>query len=169
MRKRNRAFSRLVTLVMRSPLCEENLRLLYQKLPLRGRSIGGTTGHSPGTAAQAGSGTVETAGLRTRAGIGRTASPLAIPRAARERTMRTRLRRPAQVEDYDRSLRLTPSYAAAGSLVSRIKDSSPHSRAGHPGWRRCSSLTYHLYARSSRLASRAPRSRLRQRISDPGH
>ena len=31
-------------------------------------------------------------------------------------------------------------------------------RAGHPGWRRCSSLTYSRYARSSRLAIRAPRS-----------
>src|SRR6266571_1568707 len=31
-------------------------------------------------------------------------------------------------------------------------------RAGHPAWRRCSSLTYSRYARSSRLASRAPRS-----------
>ena len=30
--------------------------------------------------------------------------------------------------------------------------------AGHPGWRRCSSLTYSRYARSSRLAIRAPRS-----------
>ena len=27
----------------------------------------------------------------------------------------------------------------------------------HPGWLRCSSLTYDRYARSSRLASRAPR------------
>ena len=31
-------------------------------------------------------------------------------------------------------------------------------RAGHPVWRRCSSLTYSRYAHSSRLASRAPRS-----------
>ena len=44
------------------------------------------------------------------------------------------------------------------TLVSRIRDSSHNSRAGHPGWRRCSSLTYAQYARSSRLASRAPRS-----------
>ena len=35
---------------------------------------------------------------------------------------------------------------------------SPNSRAGHPGWLRCSSLTYAEYARSSRLAIRAPRS-----------
>src|SRR6058998_2336406 len=31
-------------------------------------------------------------------------------------------------------------------------------RAGHPVWLRCSALTYSRYARSSRLASRAPRS-----------
>ena len=31
-------------------------------------------------------------------------------------------------------------------------------RAGHPGWLRCFSLTYSRYARSSRLAIRAPRS-----------
>jgi hypothetical protein len=31
-------------------------------------------------------------------------------------------------------------------------------RAGHPGWLRCSFLTYSRYARSSRPASRAPRS-----------
>ncbi len=30
-------------------------------------------------------------------------------------------------------------------------------RAGHPGWRRCSSLKYWPHSRSSRLASRAPR------------
>ena len=33
-----------------------------------------------------------------------------------------------------------------------------NSRAGHPGWRRCSSLKYSRYSRSSRLAIRAPRS-----------
>src|SRR5436190_14658802 len=43
-------------------------------------------------------------------------------------------------------------------LVSRNSDSSHNSRAGHPGWLRCSSLTYSRYARSSRLAIRAPRS-----------
>src|SRR5205809_5807939 len=56
-------------------------------------------------------------------------------------------------------------------LVSRNSDSSHKSRAGHPsstptrlprwgprGWLRCSSLTYSRYARSSRLAIRAPRS-----------
>ena len=42
--------------------------------------------------------------------------------------------------------------------MSRNSDSSHDSRAGHPGWLRCSSLTYSRYARSSRLASRAPRS-----------
>src|SRR5213594_2839531 len=44
------------------------------------------------------------------------------------------------------------------NLVSRNSDSSHNSRAGHPGWLRCSSLTYSRYARSSRLAIRAPRS-----------
>ena len=29
--------------------------------------------------------------------------------------------------------------------------------AGHPAWRRCSSVEYCLYAPSSRLSSRAPR------------
>src|ERR1041384_460779 len=32
------------------------------------------------------------------------------------------------------------------------------SRAGHPGWLRCSSVKYSRYSRSSRLAIRAPRS-----------
>src|SRR5438874_288982 len=57
------------------------------------------------------------------------------------------------------------------TLVSRNSDSSHNSRAGHPsstptrlprrgprGWLRCSSLTCSRYARSSRLAIRAPRS-----------
>jgi hypothetical protein len=44
------------------------------------------------------------------------------------------------------------------TLVSCNSDSSHNSRAGHPGWLRCSSLTYSRYARSSRLAIRAPRS-----------
>jgi hypothetical protein len=43
-------------------------------------------------------------------------------------------------------------------LVPWNRDVSHNSRAGHPGWRRCSSLTYAQYARSSRLAIRAPRS-----------
>ena len=43
-------------------------------------------------------------------------------------------------------------------LVPWKRDASHNSRAGHPVWRRCSSLTYAQYARSSRLASRAPRS-----------
>jgi hypothetical protein len=42
--------------------------------------------------------------------------------------------------------------------VSRPRDSRHNSRAGHPAWRRCSSLTNSRFARSSRLASRAPRS-----------
>src|SRR5690606_14947787 len=44
------------------------------------------------------------------------------------------------------------------SLVSRPASSSHYSRAGHPVWLRCLSLAYSRYARSSRLASRAPRS-----------
>src|SRR5712691_8315201 len=53
-----------------------------------------------------------------------------------------------------------PTVASFGDrrLVSRNSDSSHNSRAGHPGWLRCSSLTYSRYARSSRLAIRAPRS-----------
>src|SRR5213592_4698092 len=47
---------------------------------------------------------------------------------------------------------------SSAALVSRNSDSSHNSRAGHPGWLRCSSLTYSRYARSSRLAIRAPRS-----------
>src|SRR4051812_11910588 len=37
------------------------------------------------------------------------------------------------------------------------RDDSHNARAGHPGWLRCFSLTYDRYARSSRLAIRAPR------------
>ncbi len=43
-------------------------------------------------------------------------------------------------------------------LVSCPRGSRHNSRAGHPGWRRCSSLKYSRYSRSSRLAIRAPRS-----------
>lgn len=38
----------------------------------------------------------------------------------------------------------------------------------HPGWLRCSSLTYSRYARSSRLASRAPRHPVRHTYSVTG-
>src|SRR5713226_6089073 len=47
---------------------------------------------------------------------------------------------------------------APGLLLSRPRDSRHNSRAGHPGWLRCSSLKYSRYSRSSRLAIRAPRS-----------
>src|SRR5216683_4807913 len=47
---------------------------------------------------------------------------------------------------------------APGLLLSRPRDSRHNSRAGHPGWLRCSSLKYSRYSRSSRLAGRAPRS-----------
>src|SRR5215210_4753911 len=43
-------------------------------------------------------------------------------------------------------------------LVSRPHGSRHNSRAGHPAWRRCSSFKYGQYPRSSRLATRAPRS-----------
>src|SRR5437773_514467 len=56
-----------------------------------------------------------------------------------------------------RGPRLQPEFHH-GLLVSCNSDSSHNSRAGHPGWLRCSSLTYSRYARSSRLAIRAPRS-----------
>ena len=46
----------------------------------------------------------------------------------------------------------------AEGLVPWKRDDSHNSRAGHPASRRCSSLTYAQYARSSRLAIRAPRS-----------
>ena len=55
------------------------------------------------------------------------------------------------------------SFAPRGewfALVARISYSSSASRAGHPGGRRCSSLEYGRYARSSRLARRAPRSEI---------
>src|SRR3989454_1154702 len=47
---------------------------------------------------------------------------------------------------------------AVRALVSRVRNSLPTCRAGHPAWRRCSSLKYSRYSRSSRLARRAPRS-----------
>ena len=43
------------------------------------------------------------------------------------------------------------------ATMSRTRDAQHDSRAGHPASRRCSSLTYHRYAPSSRLAIRAPR------------
>ena len=42
--------------------------------------------------------------------------------------------------------------------MSRPRDSQHNSRAGHPASLRCSSLTNSRFARSSRLAIRAPRS-----------
>jgi len=53
---------------------------------------------------------------------------------------------------------ITADSLASGKLVSGPSGSRHNSRAGHPGWRRCSSLKYTPYSRSSRLASRAPRS-----------
>ena len=50
------------------------------------------------------------------------------------------------------------SFKPFGVLVPWKRDDSHNSRAGHPVWPRRSSLTYAQYARSSRLASRAPRS-----------
>ena len=43
------------------------------------------------------------------------------------------------------------------SRVSCVRDFGTSSRAGHPGDRRCSSLKYTGYSRSSRLGRRAPR------------
>ena len=48
----------------------------------------------------------------------------------------------------------------AGNLVACHGHFSSASRAGHPVWRRCSSLKYCRYSHSSRLASRAPRSEI---------
>src|SRR5947208_6556253 len=72
---------------------------------------------------------------------------------------------------FDRLTTSVSRHIARKRPVSRNRDSSHKSRAGHPsstptrlprrgprGWRRCSSLTYSRYARSSRLAIRAPRS-----------
>ncbi len=50
------------------------------------------------------------------------------------------------------------AFQAVRALVSRVRNSLPTCRAGHPAWRRCSSLKYSRYSRSSRLARRAPRS-----------
>jgi len=47
-------------------------------------------------------------------------------------------------------------------VVARISWITRSFRARHPGWRRCSSLTYCRYARSSRLAIRPPRSEIRE-------
>jgi CHASE2 domain-containing sensor protein len=35
------------------------------------------------------------------------------------------------------------------TLVSRVRSSSPNSRAGHPGWRRCSSIKYSRWIRTA--------------------
>src|SRR5476651_653622 len=49
--------------------------------------------------------------------------------------------------------------SASHSLRAREWPSRSPSRPMHPGWLRCSSVTYQRYAPSSRLASRAPRAR----------
>src|SRR5450432_228398 len=48
---------------------------------------------------------------------------------------------------------------ALAALRARERLSRSPSRPSHPGWLRCSSVTYQQYAPSSRLASRAPRPR----------
>jgi len=53
-------------------------------------------------------------------------------------------------------------------LVARPRWSRTTSRAGHPGWRRCSALKYSRYSRSSRLAIRAPRSAIWSSFSVDG-
>ena len=55
------------------------------------------------------------------------------------------------------------------NLGARKRDASHNSRAGHPASRRCDSLRYVQYSRSSRLAIRVPRSATSQRITLPGH
>src|SRR4029453_12925131 len=57
-----------------------------------------------------------------------------------------------------RALRRAGVPAATGRLVARTRRSRTTSRAGHPGWLRCSSFKYSRYSQSSRLAIRAPRS-----------
>jgi predicted Na+-dependent transporter len=52
--------------------------------------------------------------------------------------------------------------------VARPRCSRTSSRAGHPGWLRCSSLKYAQYSRSSRLAIRAPRSAIWSLFSEDG-
>src|SRR5437879_3419433 len=56
----------------------------------------------------------------------------------------------------------------SAELVSRVRNSLPTSRAGHPVWLRCSSLKYSRYSRSSRLASRVPRSAIWSSFSVDG-
>ena len=58
---------------------------------------------------------------------------------------------------------------AACGLVSRPSGSRHNSRAGHPASRRCSSLRYARYPRSSRLAIRAPRPGFMPRSTGTGH
>ena len=62
----------------------------------------------------------------------------------------------------------TPSPLARRRLVPWKRDSYQNSRAGHPASRRCSSLKYAQYSRSSRLAIRAPRPGLLLGITIPG-
>jgi len=46
---------------------------------------------------------------------------------------------------------------SAESFRDCLETTAPFWTPMHPAWRRCSSLTYARYARSSRLAMRAPR------------
>jgi hypothetical protein len=55
-----------------------------------------------------------------------------------------------------------------GNLVSRVRSSSPDSRAGHPGWLRCSSLTYsRLFPICSVVAPCRPGAALRDLGNQP--
>ena len=56
-----------------------------------------------------------------------------------------------------------------GLRVSCHSSSRNNSQAGHPAWRRCSSVTDAQSAPSSRLASRAPRPGLIPRTTGTGH
>ena len=53
--------------------------------------------------------------------------------------------------------RQSPRGRCLAALAARGETPAAFERRLHPGWLRCSSLTYARYARSSRLASRAPR------------
>jgi hypothetical protein len=74
--------------------------------------------------------------------------------------------RPREI-DADRLARR--SHRRETMLVSRLRGSRHNSRAGHRGWRRCSSFKYAQYSQSSRLATRAPRSGLMPRSTETGH
>jgi hypothetical protein len=56
---------------------------------------------------------------------------------------------------------MSPAQRVHAVLVACPRHLHSDVRAGHPGWRRCSSIKYSRYSQSSRLAIRAPRSEIR--------